>query len=122
MATEKRGKDLLIGAVVGGVLGAATALLFAPKSGRELRKDIAEQAQTVSEKTVQIAGTVSSKSQEFVQTARTQTSDLVEKAKDAASSLVEGVRSLTGSKKSESFEDEPEEPEAAEDLVILGNR
>ncbi|WP_193394523.1 YtxH domain-containing protein, partial [Paenibacillus sp. A3] len=37
MAAEKRNKDLLVGAVIGGVLGAVTALLFAPKSGRELR-------------------------------------------------------------------------------------
>ncbi len=34
-------KGFLIGAIVGGAAGALTALLLAPKSGAELRKDIA---------------------------------------------------------------------------------
>lgn len=35
-------KGFLVGAVVGGAVGAVLALLFAPKSGRELRRDIAD--------------------------------------------------------------------------------
>ena len=35
-------KGFLAGALIGGVAGAITALLLAPKSGQELRKDIAE--------------------------------------------------------------------------------
>lgn len=35
-------KGFLIGSLVGGVAGALTALLLAPKSGSELRKDIAD--------------------------------------------------------------------------------
>ena len=31
MANGKKGKDLLVGAVVGGLVGAAAALLFAPE-------------------------------------------------------------------------------------------
>ncbi|MEJ2616770.1 MAG: YtxH domain-containing protein [Ignavibacteriaceae bacterium] len=34
------GKGVLIGFLAGGALGAALALLYAPKSGRELRQDI----------------------------------------------------------------------------------
>lgn len=34
-------KGFIIGALIGGVAGALTALLLAPKSGTELRKDIA---------------------------------------------------------------------------------
>ncbi|MET1248049.1 YtxH domain-containing protein [Sporolactobacillus sp. STCC-11] len=32
-------KELVIGGVVGGAIGASIALLFAPKSGAEIRKD-----------------------------------------------------------------------------------
>ncbi len=39
------GKDFLLGAVVGGILGAVSALLLAPKSGRELRSDLSEKSQ-----------------------------------------------------------------------------
>ncbi|MEC0230199.1 YtxH domain-containing protein [Paenibacillus alba] len=110
MSNEKKGKDLLIGAVVGGVLGAATALLFAPKSGRELRSDIAGQAQAVSDKTVQIASTVSQKTQ-----------GVVGKAKDAASGVVDAVRSWKEAKDEDELDD-IQASEAAEDLVIVGNR
>ncbi|RTE10048.1 YtxH domain-containing protein [Paenibacillus whitsoniae] len=110
MSTEKKGKELLIGAVVGGVLGAAAALLFAPKSGRELRSDIAEGAQSVSQKTQATAKAVS-----------TTTVDLVGKAKDTAVNVVETVRSWRGASTEEAEEiDDIEASEAAEDLVILG--
>lgn len=123
MSNEKKGKDLLIGAVVGGLLGAATALLFAPKSGRELRSNIAEQAQVVSDKTVQIANNVSQKTQEVAKTVSTTTSDLYVKAKDTAVNVVDTVRSWKETKSDEELDSPIEEvSEAAEDLVILGNR
>lgn len=34
------GKDLFIGAVLGGMVGAMTALMFAPRSGEELRQNL----------------------------------------------------------------------------------
>lgn len=122
MSNEKKGKDLLIGAVVGGLLGAATALLFAPKSGRELRSNIAEQAQVVSDKTVQIASNVSQKTQEVAKTVSTTTSELYGKAKDTAVNVVDTVRSWKESKGEELDSSDEEVSEAAEDLVILGNR
>ena len=39
MSADKN-KGLLLGFLAGGVIGAVIALLYAPKSGRELRKDI----------------------------------------------------------------------------------
>lgn len=38
---EKVNKNLLLGGLAGGIIGAATALVLAPKSGSELMKDIA---------------------------------------------------------------------------------
>ncbi len=43
-------KDFLIGTLVGGIVGATTALFLAPKSGKELRSDISEQAYNAKEK------------------------------------------------------------------------
>lgn len=101
MALEKKGKDLLIGAVVGTVLGAVTALLFAPKSGRELRADIADGVQTVAEKTTQVAGTVADKSKQLAgaisektqhtaQVIGKHTSEWADKAKETARSWKNG--------------------------------
>lgn len=61
-----KGKGFLTGAVVGSLLGAVTALLFAPKPGKELRADIAEQAKVVGEKTEDIASTVKTHATEWV--------------------------------------------------------
>lgn len=47
-------KGFLIGAVVGGAVGAVVALLFAPKSGRELRRDIADRTEEVVDKAQQM--------------------------------------------------------------------
>jgi gas vesicle protein len=39
-----RATNFVIGAIVGGLIGAGLALLFAPKSGAELRQDITDYA------------------------------------------------------------------------------
>jgi gas vesicle protein len=98
MPNNVDGKDFLMGAVVGGLLGAMAALLLAPKSGRELRQDITEQYGTISEKTQQIANTVSEKTQQIAstvgektaniaKTATTHTTEWVDKAKDVAGTV-----------------------------------
>ncbi|WNR43245.1 YtxH domain-containing protein [Paenibacillus roseipurpureus] len=126
MSNGKKGKDLLIGAVVGGLVGAAAALLFAPKSGRELRSDIAQGATAVSDKTVQVATAVSQKTQAAAKTVSTTTTDFVSKAKDTAASVVDTVRSWKEAPVSEELvedldlELDIEASEAAEDLVIVG--
>ncbi|MGF7032094.1 gas vesicle protein [Paenibacillus mucilaginosus] len=87
MTAPKKGKDLLVGAVVGTVLGAVTALLFAPKSGRELRSDIAEGAQQVGDKTQQLAADVAEKSKQIV-------SVVSEKTQSAAGTISRGTSEL----------------------------
>jgi len=42
-----RATNFVIGAIVGGLIGAGLALLFAPKSGPELRQDISDYADQV---------------------------------------------------------------------------
>lgn len=42
-------KHLLLGGIVGGVLAAATTLLLAPRSGRSLRRNIADKYQEITE-------------------------------------------------------------------------
>ena len=43
-------KDFIIGSLVGAIIGGSTALLFAPKSGRELRSDINQGATQVKDR------------------------------------------------------------------------
>ena len=46
-AKRKAAKNAAIGAGIGTALGLAAGLLFAPKSGKETRQDIAENAKKV---------------------------------------------------------------------------
>ncbi|WP_145319407.1 MULTISPECIES: YtxH domain-containing protein [Paenibacillus] len=75
-------KSLLWGALIGSVVGSVTALLLAPKSGRELRQDITEGARQVSEKGQELAGKVGE-----------QSSQIVSKVKETADVVIQDIQS-----------------------------
>jgi len=63
---EESSNSFLLGALIGGVVGAAAALLLAPKSGKELRITLSNQAGSIMDKTGQFRENVMNKSNEFV--------------------------------------------------------
>ncbi|GKU76300.1 YtxH domain-containing protein [Paenibacillus sp. L3-i20] len=73
MSKQSGGNGILIGAVVGGVIGAATALLLAPKSGERLRADLSNQIQAIGKRTM-----------EFKESLCSQTKDTIEEALEEA--------------------------------------
>ncbi|MEO3944136.1 YtxH domain-containing protein [Gorillibacterium sp. CAU 1737] len=93
--SQTKGKPFLIGAVVGSTLGAISALLFAPKAGKELRGDLANQAKAVGEK-----------SQAIVKTVGDHTTEWAGKVKDAGSYVLDELRSLKPGKKGEAIPEE----------------
>lgn len=80
MSRHEGRKGFIIGTLLGGVLGGVTALLFAPKSGDKLRKDLARKYNDVSDKTKELIDGVSDQAKELVEKAR----EIAEDAKDAA--------------------------------------
>ncbi|MFC7680884.1 YtxH domain-containing protein [Paenibacillus sp. GCM10028914] len=52
---KEKSKGLLWGALIGSIAGSVTALLLAPKSGKELRQDIADGARQVGGKVQEVA-------------------------------------------------------------------
>ncbi|MFS0775653.1 YtxH domain-containing protein [Neobacillus sp. 3P2-tot-E-2] len=52
--SEDTSSSFLLGALIGGLVGAAAAIFLAPKSGRDLRSTLNNQAGTLKEKTVQL--------------------------------------------------------------------
>jgi gas vesicle protein len=52
--SEESSSSFLLGALIGGLVGAATAIFLAPKSGRELRSKLNSQAETLKERTVHL--------------------------------------------------------------------
>lgn len=81
-------KGFLIGAVVGGAVGAVVALLFAPKSGRELRRDIADRTEEVVDKAQQMFNNATSGGQE----SRAGLDDVVNEGRIAAERIVSTAR------------------------------
>jgi len=75
---SKGNKGWIWGAANGTIVGSVTALLFAPKAGRELRKDIADGARQVGEKTQEVAGKVSEQGAQLVDKVKKTTGDLIE--------------------------------------------
>lgn len=82
---EVNGKDFIIGVFIGGIIGAATALLLAPKSGSELRGNLSTQAGQLKEKTL-----------DFSSTAKEKTSQISKQLQEQSGQLVDKVKSIKG--------------------------
>ena len=83
MAEERSGlaKGLFIGLVAGGIVGAITALLYAPKSGKELRSDIKRKA-----------GDLAEDASGYMKTARSKTIDVINEGKSRSDQLVSDAK------------------------------
>lgn len=92
MAKGNQTKGFLFGAIAGGIIGSVTALLFAPKAGKELRQDISEGARRVQEQTVRAAGQVSDTTVRIAKQIGNQASDLADTARAAAEAAVTTVK------------------------------
>ena len=59
--------------LIGGGIGAVLALLFAPKSGREMRSDIADASRLSYDRTVEKANALKAQSADVLQTVKEKT-------------------------------------------------
>ncbi|HWL22516.1 MAG TPA: YtxH domain-containing protein [Ureibacillus sp.] len=74
-------KDFIIGALIGGMVGAAAGLLLAPKTGRDLRTEVANQAITIRDKGVELSTTAKEKTVKISNQIKEQSVQLVDKVK-----------------------------------------
>ncbi len=79
--------------LIGGGIGAVVALLFAPKSGVELRGDIADATRKGIEKGKETAGQLQERAGEYYEVSRERASELVHTAQEKAGELGEKARS-----------------------------
>jgi gas vesicle protein len=70
---------------IGATLGAVFALLFAPKSGRELREDLADATRKGVDRARETGTQLSSKAGEYYDTATSRAGELAASARDVAS-------------------------------------
>lgn len=79
--------------IVGGGIGAIIALLFAPKSGQELREDIADVTRKGIEKSKETAAQLQEKAGEYYEVSREKAGELYQTATDKAGELTEKAKS-----------------------------
>ncbi|MDQ0058474.1 YtxH domain-containing protein [Paenibacillus harenae] len=92
MSTRKQNKGFLLGALAGGVIGSVTALLLAPKAGKELRQDISTGAQKVGQTTVKVAGQVGDTTGRIARQIGDQAVQIADRTKLAAGNFVSTVK------------------------------
>lgn len=78
--------------LIGGGIGAVIALLFAPKSGQELRGDIADVTRKGIEKGRETATQLGERAGEYYEVGRERASELYQTAQDKAGELTEKAK------------------------------
>jgi gas vesicle protein len=68
--------------LVGGLVGAAFALLYAPKSGRDTRKDIAKTAKRIKKESVHLVEDTIDSINDFSGDVKDKVGDIIERGKD----------------------------------------
>lgn len=101
MADDGSKSDFVVGLLVGGALGAALALLYAPQSGDETRDTLKKKSDELKEQTASLAAQVKDSSANLASTIR-------EKPAGAGSatptqSEVDGIQKATGTEGSVAF-------------------
>jgi gas vesicle protein len=83
--------------LVGGGIGAVLALLFAPKSGEELREDIADATRKGIEKSKVAATQIQEKAGEYYEVSREKAGEFYQSATEKAGELSEKAKSVAAS-------------------------
>lgn len=86
------GSTFAKGIFIGGLLGAAAALLFAPKPGRELRGDLSEKVGIVTDRTKEVAAVVGDKASELAKTVSSKTSDIAKTVNQGRNDIMDSVK------------------------------
>ncbi len=108
-------KDFVIGALVGGIVGAAAGLLLAPKAGRDLREDVAIQAVSLKDKSIVLSSTAMEKTAQFSSQIKEQSTHLVDKVKGKSTKMPSVFDDGTVSSEGEEPLDEIVEPVSIEE-------
>ncbi len=75
-------KKIALAFLIGGAVGAGIALLYAPQSGRDTRKDIAKTARRVKKETVNLVEDAVDSINDFASDVKDKVSDIIDRGKD----------------------------------------
>ena len=96
-------KGLVLGVVLGGTIGAITALLLAPKSGRELRQDIATTSSDIygkaSDYCDKISDTVGTSISDTFSDGKVKAQQIINSAKEQAGTIINKAEEILANAK-----------------------
>lgn len=84
--------------LIGGGIGAILALLFAPKSGQELRGDIADATRKGIDRSRETAGQIGARAGEYYETTKGRATELYSTAADKAGEIADAAREVAARK------------------------
>ena len=87
-------KGFFVGAFIGAVAGAVTALLLAPKSGKELRKDLLDKSEDLFDQASSRLSTVSDNASDLYNESRIRANEIVKTATEQAGALIDNADKL----------------------------
>ena len=96
MSQENGGlaKGLFIGFLVGGIAGAVAALLYAPKSGKELRGDIKRKTGEIKDDVSEYLRSAGSRTTEMVNRGKHRTEEMVASTREKAEHLMDDAEKV----------------------------
>lgn len=91
---EKKMQGFIAGLVAGSVLGGLAALLFAPKSGKEFRKDIKDKKDGILDDTNLFIENAKEKASDIISDAKKKAEDLYDEGRKKVESMIKGGENL----------------------------
>lgn len=88
------GKGIVIGFIAGGALGAALALLYAPKSGRELREDIRGKTDEALDEAEKYIAEAKDKAIDLINDGKKKSDKLIKDAKEKSDKLLKDAEKV----------------------------
>ena len=92
--SEEKGKGLLIGFLSGAIVGGILALLYAPKSGKELRQDIKTRSGELGDDLQDYLQDVQAKAKDVITESKEKSATLISDAKQKAESLLHDAEAM----------------------------
>lgn len=91
---EKNTKIFLGGLITGGLIGGLAGLIFAPKSGKDLRQDISNKSNELIEDTNELLENAKSKANSIIADAKKGAENLLEEGKKKLNGLTDGAQNI----------------------------
>lgn len=105
MGENKMAKGLIVGFLAGGIVGAVVALLYAPKSGKELRGDIRKKSAELVDEAEEYLEAAKQKASELINEGKDKSNQLISEAKTKAQSLFKDAERIITDAKSKATEE-----------------